>query len=138
MEKLLLLDPMVNPDTDVLKAILGKGYKIYQKFTEKINDKKLVLEWNYYNDQKSWLCKVLQNKKNICWLSIWNTGFKLTFYFTEKTIKGIYELDIDNEVKKSAKTIKPVGKLRPILLLIENTKLLNDGIKILEYKMELK
>ena len=138
MEKLLLLDPMVNPDNEVLKATLGKGYKIYQEFAEKINDKKLVLEWNYYNDQKSWLCKVLQKKKNMCWLSIWNTGFKLTFYFTEKTIEGIYELDINNKIKNSAKAMKPVGKLRPVILLIENTKLLNDGIKILEYKMELK
>ena len=75
MEKLLLLDPMVNPDNDVLKATLRKGYNIYQEFAEKINDKKLVLEWNYYNDQKSWICKVLQKKKNMCWISIWNTGF---------------------------------------------------------------
>ena len=82
MEKLLLLDPKVNPDNDVLKTTLKKAYKIYQEFVEKINDKELVLEWDYYNDQKSWLCKVLKKKKNMCWLSIWNTGFKLTFYFT--------------------------------------------------------
>ena len=62
----------------------------------------------------------------------------MTFYFTEKTIEGIYELEINNEIKNSAKAMKPVGKLRPVILLIENTKLLNDGIKILEYKMELK
>ena len=65
MKKLLLLDPMVNSDNDVLKATLKKRYKIYQEFSEKINEKKLVLEWNYYNDQKSWLCKVLLTKK-IC------------------------------------------------------------------------
>ena len=31
--------------------------------------------------------------------------------------------------------MKPVGKLRPVIILIENIKMLNDGIKILEYKI---
>ena len=135
MENLILTDPMVNPDDAVLEETLGKVYKMYQEFTAKINEQKLVLEWNYYKDEKSWLCKVLNKKKNICWLSIWNTGFKLTFYFTEKTIEGVYKLDINTEIKESAKTMKPVGKLRPLLILITNNKIMNDGLKIIEYKI---
>ena len=138
MENLLLLDPMVDPNNDILKEALGKRYKIYQKFIEKIYEQKLILEWNYYKDQKSWLCKILQKKKNICWISIWNTGFKLTFYFTEATLEGVYELAINTEIKKAAKAMKPVGKLRPLILLIENNEILDDGLKILEYKMKLK
>ena len=34
--------------------------------------------------------------------------------------------------------MKPVGKLRPLILLIENNEILNDSVKILEYKMKLK
>ena len=135
MESKILTDPMVNPDDAVLKSALGKAYKIYQEFTAKINEQKLVLEWNYYKDEKSWLCKVLKKKKNMCWLSIWNTGFKLTFYFTEKTIEGVYKLDINNEIKESAKAMKPIGKLRPLIILMENNILMNDGLKILEYKI---
>jgi len=133
-EVLLLTDPMTNPN-NVLEGILGKKYKTFKSFVSRINEINLVLEWNYYNDQKAWLCKVLNKKKNICWLSVWNTGFKLTFYFSEKTIDGVDELEIDNEIKKTAKEMKPVGKLRPLIFLVNN-KIINDSIKLLEYKIK--
>ena len=138
MENQIFTDPMVKPNNKILEKTLGKNYKLYEEFETKINEKKLALEWNYYTDGKSWLCKILNKKKNICWLSVWNTGFKLTFYFTEKTIDGIYELDIENEIKVNAQEMKPVGKLRPVIFLIKNKKLMNNGLKMLEYKMQLK
>jgi len=137
-EHLILADPMVEPNNDILEKSLGKKYKAYGDFVSKINEKGLVLEWNYYNDQKCWLCKVLQKKKNICWLSIWNVGFKLTFYFTEKTIDGVFELEINDKIKQSANEMKPVGKLRPLVILIDNNKVLKDSIKIIDYKNNLK
>jgi len=138
METQILIDPMVKPENDVLENALGKNYNRYKEFMDKINAQNLIVEWNYYNDGKSWLGKILNKKKNLCWLSIWNTGFKLTFYFTEKTIKGIHELEIDETIKNIVDNVKPIGKLFPLIMLIENKKLMNDGIKILEYKMQLK
>ena len=108
-EHLILSDPMVEPNKDVLEKSLGEKYNLYNNFVSQINEKSLVLEWNYYNDQKCWLCKILHKKKNICWLSIWNVGFKLTFYFSEKTLHGIYELEINEKIKQSASEMKPVG-----------------------------
>jgi len=137
-EHLILTDPMVEPNNDIIEKSLGKKYNIYGDFVSKINEIGLVLEWNYYNDQKCWLCKILQKKKNMCWLSIWNTGFKLTFYFTEKTIDELYELEINDKIKQSASEMKPVGKLRPLIISIDNTKVLKDSIKVLDYKMNLK
>jgi len=137
-EHLILADPMVEPSNDILEKSLGKKYKVYEDFVSKINELGLVLEWNYYNDQKCWLCKVLQEKKNICWLSIWNVGFKLTFCFTEKTIDGVYELEINDKIKQSVNEIKPVGKLRPLIISIDNSKVLKDSIKVLDYKKNLK
>ena len=40
-----------------------------------------------------------KGKENLCWLSVWNTGFKLMFLFMEKTISIIQELEIDGEIK---------------------------------------
>jgi hypothetical protein len=138
MENKILTDPKVKPENEVLENALGKNYKRYTEFASKINSKDLTLEWNYYNDGKSWLGKILNKKKNLCWLSVWNTGFKLTFYFTEKTIEGIRGLDIDDKIKNTVREAKPVGKLFPIIMLIENKKRIDDGLKILDYKMHLK
>jgi len=138
MENQVLTDQKTMPESAVLENALGKNYNRFKDFLDKINTKNLLVEWNYYNDGKSWLGKILHKKKNLCWLSIWNVGFKLTFLFTEKTIKGIHELDIDAGIKSMAQNAKPTGKLVPIILLIRNKKAMDDGLKILEYKMQLK
>jgi hypothetical protein len=66
MEELLLKDPNGFPENDVLENVLGKQYKHYQNFVEKLNEYKLIIEWNYYKDGKSWLCKIINKKKTIC------------------------------------------------------------------------
>ena len=137
-ESQILTDPAVNPENNILEEALGKKYKLFTEFVNKIGERDFVPEWHYYNDTKSWLCKILRKKKNHCWLSVWNTGFKLTFYFTEKTIDGVCELAIDEKIKQAIPETKHVGKLRPVILLIENKNIMNDGLKILEYKFELK
>jgi len=138
MENKTLTDPAVKPDNNVLEAALGKNYRRFTEFAKKAQEMNLVLEWHYYLDGKSWLCKVLNKKKNLCWLSVWDTGFKLTFYFTEKTMQGMYDLDIDEDIKKAAAETESTGKLRPVKLSIKNGKMLKDAMKILEYKKQLK
>jgi len=138
METKILIDPLVEPDDNVLENALGKNYNLYKTFSEKIKEQGLIIEWNYYKDGKSWLGKILNKKKNICWLSVWNTGFKLTFYFTNKTINGINELSISDEIKKKAMEAKPIGKLIPIIMLIGSKSIMNDGLEVLEYKRQAK
>ena len=138
MENQILTDPMVKPDINILENALGKNYGLFNEFVEKISVNNFILEWNYYNDGKSWLCKILNKKKNMGWLSVWNTGFKITVFFTERTINGVYGLNINDDVKTMAKETKFTGKLLLIILLIKNKKALSDGLKLLEYKMTLK
>ena len=138
MEIQLLKDPLVRPEDNVLESVLGEVYALYKEFTGMLSEKKLVLEWNYYNDGKSWLCKILNKKKNLGWLSVWDTGFKMTIFFTEKTIGGMLDLDINSEIKKNATEIKHVGKLIPVLLLIKNKEVMADAAILLNYKMALK
>ena len=138
METQILIDPLVEPDDDVLENALGKNYSLYKTFSEKINEHGLVIEWNYYKDGKSWLGKILNKKKNICWLSVWSTGFKLTFYFTDKTIHGLSELSISEDIIKQAMEAKPIGKLIPVVMQVGSKGLMNDGLKILDYKRQAK
>jgi hypothetical protein len=138
MENKILTDPEARPENNLLENAMGKHYRIYAEFVNTTNELNLVPEWNYYKDEKSWLCKFLSRKKNMCWLSVWNTGFKLTFYFTEKTIDGVYELNIHDELKETIRGTKPVGKFHPAIIQVKDKKNMGDGIKILEYKMKLK
>jgi len=138
MENNILSDPLIKPTAAVLEKALGKNYKRFTELACKIEQLDLVLEWNYYNDGKSWLGKILNKKKNLCWLSVWDEGLKLAFFFTEKTISGVYEMDINAEIKNSTKEAKPIGKLIPVVFFVTNKEKLNNGLSLIEYKKSLK
>jgi hypothetical protein len=140
MEAPLLKDPAVSPTKKVLESVLGKSYSAFEELMDTIKSDNYALtpQWNYYNDGKAWLCKVQFKKKTVFWLSAWDKYFKMGFYFTEKNCKGIFEMDIDDSIKKEFKEHKPIGKLLPLGLRINKKTQLKDALKVVEYKKSLK
>jgi hypothetical protein len=141
MEEILLRDSSIYPSNEVLENALGEDiYKVYNEFIKIITDSNLGLtpEWRYYNDGKSWLCKVCYKKKTVFWLSIWEMHFKLGFYFTEKNSSGVTELNIDDRIKEEFSQSKNIGKLIPLVIKMNRIEQLKDAIKIIEYKKLLK
>ena len=137
---LLLREKEVEPSNDVLENVMGKDlFLIYQElieiFTHEFN---LDPQWHFFKDGNSWLCKVVHKKKTILWLSVWSGYIKTSFYFTEKTGKGVLELDIDNQIKKLFELAKPIGKLLPLTFEINHQNQLKDLKEVIRYKKELK
>jgi hypothetical protein len=137
MKNEVLTDPLVNPES-ILEKYLGKDYKIYEYFIKVINELKLKSEWNFYNDVKYWLSKIKGDKKNYGWISVLNTGFTVTVYFKNTEINGLYELDVNKENLEKTLEIKPERKNQAVIMLIKNSKIMYDAIKILQYKIGLK
>jgi hypothetical protein len=140
-ETQLLRDAGITPTMDVLENITEKEiFSIYKKLYETITGSEFELnpEWNYYNDGKAWLCKVSYRKKTIFWLSVWDTGIKTSFYFTEKTSQGVLELTISDEIKERFTKAASIGKLIPLSMSILNDADLADLRKIIHYKKALK
>jgi hypothetical protein len=136
---MLLKDPGVSPTKKVLETALGKSFTVYEDLMDTITGKNygLLPSWNYYKDGKAWLCKAQHKKKTVFWLSVWDKYFKLSFYFTEKTSKGINALDIDSSIKNGFKTNKPVGRLVPLVINVNKKGQLKDVLKIIGYKIDL-
>ena len=138
-EKPLLREEAIYPTNEVLKNVLCDSYVVFEELTSKItNDFGLVLEWNYYKDGKSWLCKVLHKKKTVFWFSVWDKFFRATFFFTEKHLEGFSVLDVSESIKEDLCTNKPIGKLLPLLLTIEGKGQLEDLLKVIAFKKNLK
>ena len=140
MEELLLKEQEIYPSEEVLKNVLGQVYVVWAEFETQViqGEFSLTLDWNYYKDQKTWLCKVCHKKKTIFWLSVWEGFFKTTFYFTEKHLEGIAGLEISEQIKENFCRTKPVGKLLPMLISIDKQEQLPDLLKIVKFKKEWK
>lgn len=140
MEKPILNDSQIIPVQEVLENALGKSYTAYDELIKTISGSvfSLTPEWRYYKDGGAWLCKVQYKQKTVFWLSVWEKYFKTTFYFTEKNCGGIADLAIDENIKDSFLRNKPIGKLLPLTLSIDQKDQLQDLLKLIEYKKKLK
>jgi len=140
METIQLKDPQILPSSEVLAEVLGDSYPVFDELMKTITDQAfgLVADWHYYNDGKAWLCKNVFKKKTVFWLSAWDGYFKTTFYFTEKNSNGIFEMEIDETIKKEFSERQPIGKLLPLTFEMKQKEQLTDLLKIIEYKKGLK
>lgn len=102
------------------------------------NEYALTLEWRYYNDGKAWLGKAVYKKKTIFWLSIWEGFFKTSFFFTEKHLEAIAELDISETIKDEFTKAKTIRKLIPMIFDVNKEDQLDDLLTIVRFKKSLK
>ena len=133
----LLNDPSIEPTSEVLKDVLQESYSTYKKLSETLTSDLycITMDWKYYKDSKSWLCKVAFKKKTLFWLSVWNGYFKTSFFFLERHLEGITKLDINEE---SFVFAKEWGKMFPVIFTIHEEDQISDLLKMIEYKRKLK
>ena len=135
---MILNNPDLYPDESVLKETLTEGvYNFYTELLTTITSKSgmgLTWEWRYYNDGKSWLCKVVNKKRTIFWLSVWEGYFKVSLYFTEKHKEGIASLPISESAKNQFIAAKPIGKLIPMTIDVFGEEQLADVLAIAKFR----
>jgi hypothetical protein len=127
----------IAPTKEVLKEVLGAVYDVLEELETQTtqSDFALTFDWHYYNDGKSWLCKVCHKKKTVFWLSVWDGFFKTGFYFLERHLEGIAALGIDNN---SYSIEKACGKMIPLIFNINDKKQLPALLKMIEFKKKSK
>ncbi|MDR2936757.1 MAG: DUF3788 domain-containing protein [Rikenellaceae bacterium] len=136
MEELLLREAALIPDDGVLAETLGGTYGTFRQLMERLAASGLTADWNFYKDGKAWLCKISNKKSTVAWGGVFGQGFRLTFYFTEKTLPGVLELEIDPE--EGLRCEKPVGKLIPVTVYADRDEKLDAIEKVIVYKKSLK
>jgi hypothetical protein len=116
MERPALNDANEFPDDKVLARQFGAAKTAWDAFTALLaaTTPPLAAEWRFYNDGRSWLCKVTAKAKTVCWVSAWKKFFKVSFYFTAKVEAAISQSTLDEAIKYTF--LHPKGKcsLRPI------------------------
>lgn len=138
MDQPVLSDPSVFPDHEVLEGFLGRNFSRYERLAEYSTAGGLTLDWHYYRDGKSWLCKAQFKKKTVFWLSVWQAYFKTSFYFTEKHKEEIQALAINPDLLTTFLEAKPAGKLIPLVITVDREERLPDVFRLIEYKKGLK
>ena len=94
--------------------------------------------WNYYNDGKQWLFKMVRKKKTIFWLAVMKDTFRVTFYFGDKAEPVIVASGLPESVRDNFLTGKHYGKIRAISTKMTGLSDAETVIKLIDIKAELK
>jgi len=137
METHLLSKPELFPSKEILIQVLGNIYDVFEELEKKLTQDELALtlDWNYYNDGKSWLCKVVHKKKTVFWLSIWDGFIQAGFFFLVRHLEGIAELQLE---ENSFTVEKEIGKLIPFVFRINKKEQIENLLKMVEFKKKAK
>lgn len=137
---MLLKNEADAPSEIFLEEVLSKDlYSLYTKIIELAKVKEgLDPQWRFYKDGGAWLCKVVNGKKTIFWLSLWSDCIKVSFYFTEKNCGAIRDLKIADELKSKFFKEAPIGKLIPLVMELTLEEHLPDLEVLIIYKKGLK
>ncbi|MDR1698049.1 MAG: DUF3788 domain-containing protein [Erysipelotrichaceae bacterium] len=131
----LLKDPKIFPSVEVIAKALGPVNEAFLDLLKNMAALNVVYEWRYYQDGKAWLMKASHKNKTVFWLSLWDKGFKVSFFFTEKTKAGIKDLKLDETRKARFLLVTPVGKLIPFIIDVTSVSALPELELLIKYKI---
>ncbi len=140
MNRPSLNDPNEYPDHLVLARQLGKSKPAWAAFLAllKKNDPKLLGEWRYYNDGKSWLFKVTRQATTVCWVAVWDKYFTVAFYLNSRTEDLVRNSSLDNALKQGFLHPAEPSKVRAIRAEVRKKSDLNAVEELLEIKLKVK
>jgi hypothetical protein len=137
---LILSDKEVIPTDVYVFSILGEKSELWKSIMKHaVEDYKDISgTWNYYNDGKQWLFKMVQKKKTIFWAGILQDTFRITFYFGDKAEPIIENSDLPQSIKDGFKTAKKYGAIRPVSVKISGQQDVENVLKLIVIKSKIK
>lgn len=132
-DSLALTDKLTVPDETILGNVLGQTKPLLD--TLLCRAAQVNLAWNYYNDGKAWLGKLMYKRKNLGWLHVYPGYFKVTVYFTDNTAADVTALHLPERIIGDFPDIKHSGKLIPLSITPESQEDIGSILSLLELKM---
>ena len=139
-ENLVLSDKQIIPTDEYIFSIIGEKKILWQAVMGFISEhyKDFSGTWNYYNDGKQWLFKMVHKKKTIFWAGVLKDTFRVTFYFGDKAeplIEGSY---LPLILKNNFKNGKRYGKIRAVSIKMSDLSDVESVKKLVAIKMKIK
>ena len=136
MEQPCLMDKAEYPDDRVLSRYLCDAKDAWDAFFTFLESSypECSADWRYYDDGKSWLCKVVKKSRTVCWLSVYDGRFKTTFYFPSRAENVIANSSIRKTYKEQFVKAKHFGKTRALTVDVRKIADLSTTKKLIAIK----
>ena len=139
-EDLILTDKQIIPTDDYIFSIIGEKKTLWQNIMSYASEnyKDISGSWNYYNDGKQWLFKLVQKKKTIFWAAILKDTFRVSFWFSDKAESMIYDSNLPQKIKDDFKSAKKYGAIRAVSIIPYNFEDVDNVMMLITIKQKIK
>jgi hypothetical protein len=139
-EKPILSDPMVNPDNELISAILGDKMIWWNTIMDHTMTSypNVTPIWRYYNDGKQWLFRLLKKKDTIFWTTLFEDTFRITFYFPDRVEPLIEASNLPVKMKEDFFTGHKYGKIRGMTVKMESQQDIEKVLELVAIKFQIK
>jgi hypothetical protein len=137
---LLLTNSEIFPSDEFIFSLIGEKQIIWKELMHYMSEnyKESSGQWNYYNDGKRWLFKMVYKKKTIFWIGILDETFRVTFWFSDKAEPLIAESNLPEFVKEQFRLSKKVGSIRAVTVKINIEADIENVKKLILIKRKIK
>jgi hypothetical protein len=139
-EKPVLSDRQIYPTDEYIFSIIGPKKELWLRIMNHMKEtyKDSSGDWNYYNDGKQWLFKMVNKKKTVFWSGILSDTFRITFYLGNKAEPVIESSDLPPEIKEEFHNAKRYGLIRPVSFIVRNNTDVDNVLKMIVIKNKIK
>ena len=140
MEALLLKDPLVIPNDDLVFSIIGDKSIHWQRIISYLHENYTDVSevWRFYNDGKCWLFRTLKKKKTIFWVGISDDTFRVTFYLGGNAEPVILQSDLPERIKNEFTNTISNRFGRSLTIKMVDAEDAENVIKLIQIKLKLK
>jgi hypothetical protein len=140
MEPLVLKDKSVYPHDDLVFSIIGINSIYWKNLLAAVRETYPASEevWNYYNDGKNWLFRVILKKKTLLWIGVLEDTFRITFYFGDKAEPVIEKSSLPGDIKTAFKNGQRYGKIRAITIEVKSQEDVDHALIVAGIKAAMK
>ncbi len=139
-ENLMFSDKQITPTDDLIFSIIGDKKDLWISIMKYMHEnyEDSAGEWNYYNDGKRWLFKMVRKKKTIFWIGVLEDTFRVTFYFPNRAEPAIEESDLPEAIKDEFTNAKRYGSTRGLSIRMADPGDVENVIRLINIKVKLK
>jgi hypothetical protein len=138
MDVLVLKDKNQQPTDELIFSIVGNQHVFWKMLVQRVKKSypDVLEQWNYYNDGKSWLFRMIRKKKTLFWIGVFSDYFRITFYFGDKAEPLILQSSIPDVLKNDFIQCKRNGKIRAVTLKPEKEEDIDSVMELLAIRVK--
>ncbi len=135
-----LNDKNIVPTDELIFSVIGDKKLLWERIMQNVSGSlsDATGTWNYYNDGKQWLFRLMHKKKTIFWAGLVDDTMRVTFWLGEKAEPVIEASLLPPSLKDEFRNAKKYGLIRPVSILLNEHADADNVITLVSIKQKIK